>query len=130
MIKKYLFALAFAVSLLGYAQTAAAQNNVTAVVSNANNVEFKIERPLYKIMLSQHGLITGYIIKATGKVSFDTRGRLEQIGKVKVSYDLQNRLSEIGNDPIMYNLDGKVTSIGRTQITYTIHHDKIDTIQD
>lgn len=129
MKNRYLFALAFVVTLIGYSQTATGQNSITAVVSSAGNVEFEIERPHYRVLLSQHGVITGYIIKATGKVSFGMNGKLQQMGNVQVSYDFHNRLDKIGNDRITYNLDGKVTSIGSTKITYTIHHNKIDTIE-
>ena len=105
---------AFSVSSLATAYAIPVSNGVVAIVSVYGELT-QLTANDGKVTYDSHGRITNVGVL---KVTYDTRARISRIDGAVVAYDARSRISKIGAVTFDYDPRGRVATIGDAAVTY------------
>jgi hypothetical protein len=104
----------FAVSSMATAFAIPVSNGVVAIVSIYGEMT-QLTANDGKVTYDSHGRITDVGIL---KVSYDSRARVNKIDAAAVEYDARGRISKIGAIKLDYDPRGRVANIGNAVVSY------------
>ena len=124
-----LLTVLFIALLLCISSIVMAQQHVYTSATPDGEVKLTVAKSNYQVCITSDGKIVDYVILTNGSVSYDFKGRVDQVGNVSISYNVKGRIDDIDSESFMYDLKGRLTQIGSTTIQYDAK-DKIYHIGD
>ncbi|MCW3788900.1 hypothetical protein [Plebeiibacterium sediminum] len=129
-MKNYrLLTVLFIALLMSVSSIVMAQQHVYTSATPEGEVKITVVESSFQVSIVPEGNIVDFAILTNGSVSYDFKGRVDQVGNVSISYDVKGRIDDIDSESFMYDIKGRLTQIGSTSIQYDAKG-KIDQIGD